>query len=165
MCELKAERLDESDKGVQIGESTGDLGDLELSSARRKESVRVCEPRENTTHPSLSTLHASLAILTQSVPIKLKQHTTASTIAPPCLPPGSGTLEHSASTTHPSLETRSNEMTLSSLSLLERVRARTASPQPKSAMSELGGRELERALEMMVRGCTGQPAACERNPA
>lgn len=164
MSELKAESLDEGDEGVQVGESAGDLGDLELSSAVQEVST-ISSVEEMTTHPSLSTLHASLAILTQSVPIKLKQQTTASTIAPPCLPPGSGTLEHSASTTHPSLETRSKEMTLSSLELLERVRARTASPQPKSATRELGERVEESELEMMVRGWTGQPAACERNPA
>jgi hypothetical protein len=68
--------------------STGELhDDLELSTSL------------HATHPSLSTRRASRSMRIQSVPIKLRQHTTASTISPPATPPGSGTDEHSASTT------------------------------------------------------------------
>lgn len=115
-------------------------------------SVTRPSARDTSTHPFLSTLHASLTILTQSVPIRLRQHTTASTTCPPCLPPGSGTLEHSASTTHPSFETRSNEMTLSPPLPAASLRARAASPQPKSAMRELGERVEMREAEMRARG-------------
>lgn len=43
VSELKAERLDESDKGVQVGEPTGHLGDLELSSASPKCQYKIVD--------------------------------------------------------------------------------------------------------------------------
>lgn len=46
----------------------------------------------------------------------------------------------------------------------QRVRARPASPQPKSATREFGGKDDRRELEMTERGLTGQFEACDRKP-
>lgn len=103
--ERETELLDELDKVVKRGEPARDFGNLENSTVKSgSKRCQHAEPRAlrtslDATHPSLSTRRASRSIRIQSVPIKLRQHTTASTTSPPATPPGSGTDEHSASTT------------------------------------------------------------------
>lgn len=100
--EREAEFLDELAKFIKGRKPARDFGNFERTAARigcqHRRSLETGRTAGEA-HPSRRTRLASRIMRIQSVPIRLRQHTTASTISPPAVPPGSGTDEHSASTT------------------------------------------------------------------